>query len=241
MRSGKPDEVRQVRSRGAVAAGHVGRRADERRPARRRWDRRWRRGCSSVITPSTVARTSGRPWSRTDGVAVAVDRAARRLALEEIPARRIRTGAVGRVAAIRSDCSIISASVLREARLQRGEVGADLHRELGVAHGGVELALGVEQPLREAHVDDGGAGGAQRRERRLDHPVHLGVLAHEVAGDADARALERVGVQVLRVVASRSGPRSSSWPRRPGPRRSSRRARRRRRRRCAPSVRRCRS
>ena len=41
---------------------------------------------------------------------------------------------------------------------------------------------------------------AHRLERGFDHPVHFGVLAHEVAGHADPRALEAVGVQVLGVV-----------------------------------------
>src|SRR5439155_96198 len=67
------------------------------------------------------------------------------------------------------------------------QVLGDLRGEFRIPDRGVELPFGVEQPFRVPDVDDGRARLAHRRERRVDHPVHVGVGSKEVAGGADAR------------------------------------------------------
>ena len=76
----------------------------------------------------------------------------------------------------------------------------DLHVELWAPDRVVELLRRIEQPLRIAHIDGGRSRFTHRGERGVDCPVHVGIGAEEIARDADARARQRVGLQVLRVV-----------------------------------------
>ena len=133
-------------------------------------------------------------------VAVVIERAAAGFALHQRPAPGIRPGAIRprRVHFPRAlDQLIERLWILRPGG---GEVVLDLRGELRIADGVVELTLRRDQPRREADVDEGCAGASHRVERRLHHPINVRVVAHEVARHADARAPQRVGVEVFRVV-----------------------------------------
>ena len=88
----------------------------------------------------------------------------------------------------------------RVARLQCNQIVGDLSGEFRAANDVVELRLGLQQPLRIVHLDNGRALLAHGVERRLDHPIHFLVLAHEVACDTDACAFQCIRLQVTRVV-----------------------------------------
>ena len=140
-------------------------------------------------------------------------------ALEQRPATRVRTGIAARGGELLRPLDHLRQR-LRVLRPRRREVLRDLHRELRPPDGVVELVLRVEQPLRIADVDDGRARLAHGVERRLDDPVDIRVGPEEVARDADARALQRVRFEELRVVGLERALRSSSSPRRRCRRRS---------------------
>ena len=133
-----------------------------------------------------------------------LDRAGLRLPGEERPPAGIGSRAVGprRVDPPRSRDQLVER--LRVLERQRRQVGRDLDRELPPPHRPVPLLLHVEQPRGVPHVHDRGARPAHRVERRLHHPVHVAVGAHEVARDADPRARERAGVERRRVVGGRA-------------------------------------
>ena len=82
--------------------------------------------------PSTTARTIGNAWSCTD-VIIVVELAAAGFALEQRPAARVGTGAIGPRRVERFARSIILSSVLGIRRSDRGEIVGDLHDELRTA------------------------------------------------------------------------------------------------------------
>ena len=106
-----------------------------------------------------------------------------------------------------SDRSIISASVFGYFGPSVARYVGDLHRELRVAHGGVELALRVEQPLRDS---------ARRRPSRRPCASPSSAASTTQSTSASAPRKSRAmpmrapfsasAFRILRVVASRSCP-----------------------------------
>ena len=133
-------------------------------------------------------------------VAIVRQRTALEFPLEQAPAARIRMRAVGARGVELVGAIDHFGEGLRIPGSGVRQVLGDLRGEFRIPDRGVELPFGVEQPFRVPDVDDGRARLAHRRERRVDHPVHVGVGSKEVAGGADARAFQRVGAQLLRVV-----------------------------------------
>ena len=122
------------------------------------------------------------------------------LTTEQAPSYRMRPCAVGAWGNDRVGAGDHLSERARIPGLECGEILLDLRRELGIAHRRIELALGVEQPLGQPHVHDGGAGRAHRGDRRLHHPVHFPIEPHEVTCHTDTRPLECPRVEVPGVV-----------------------------------------
>ena len=200
---GKTRQVGEIAAAGRGAARRIRRRVDALRPARGRRidDRLDVVGLEDAVEDRAHERQRVIAHRR---VLIIVERAAGRFADHQRPPRRIRAGAVRarRVDLARALDQL--GDVLRILRPERLQVVGDLDDELGIANRVVILALGIEQPLRQADVDDRRALLAHRFERRLHHPVDVGVLSEEIARDAQARALERVGLECLRVIGGAS-------------------------------------
>ncbi len=119
---------------------------------------------------------------------------------QQAPARRVGPGPV----LAHADVFLVAVHQFGESlgvpRLQGFQVIVDLHLEFGGHDDRDHTFRARQEPFRIADIDHGGARLPHGHDRGFDHPVHIRVGAHEVAGEPDARALEAVGFQELGVV-----------------------------------------
>ena len=101
--------------------------------------------------------------------------------------------------ALNSVARASSWSMFRIAWTEGLQVARDLGRELRITNGVVELTLRVEQPFGQPDVNDRRACPPHGGEPGLHSPVHIGILAGEIAYQARG-AIQRVTFQIFGVV-----------------------------------------
>ena len=197
--AGRHDQIgksRQVRD--------VGRRRRRRRPASRAAprsgraaatpsDRRWHRATARQTRLRSPGGSSGSPWSRTERY--------RKSVIEPLASSRPnidQRGGFGPAPSARGDVTACGAlNQLLPASSDSWHRASSGTRQSAPGTRGSGSRCRT-RPSRRAATSESEHRRPSRRpcfmadNRRLDHPIHLAIGAHEVAGNANARALQRI-------------------------------------------------